>query len=65
MGRLGSFNQLLQTLGVFTAYLCGYFIHEKDKSDEIRWRLLLGFFPIIFLGLRIITLQFIYPFETL
>lgn len=63
VGKLGTFNQLLQTLGVVVAYIAGSMISE-DADDEFRWRIYLGF-PALFLVLRIVGLQMIYRFETL
>ncbi len=63
VGKLGTFNQLLQTLGVVVAYIAGSMIND-DPADEFRWRVYLGF-PALFLVLRILGLQLIYRFETL
>lgn len=59
VGKLGTFNQVMQTLGVVFSYIGGSILDSKDKDDEIRWRLYLGF-PIVFFILRIIAMQMIY-----
>ena len=62
-GKLGTYNQVFQTLGVLFAYGLGTMI-VLDEQDQIRWRFYIGF-PILFLLLRIIALQFIFPFDTI
>jgi MFS family permease len=62
-GKIGSLNQLFQVSGVTFAFLAGYLIDDEDPKDEWRWRIFLAI-PIIPFLLRIIILQFFYPFNT-
>lgn len=64
-GKIGSYNQLNIVVGIMVAYLVGYIIDEEgDTTDEVRWRIFLGF-PIIALIGRIVILQFLYPFNSI
>lgn len=33
LGKLGAYNQLLQTLGVVTAYVAGYLVDGAEAGD--------------------------------
>jgi hypothetical protein len=33
VGKLGSFNQLMQTIGIVAAYIGGLIIEENNKND--------------------------------
>ena len=63
-GKIGSFNQLNIVGGIMISYLMGYVIDDELVQDEIRWRILLSG-PIIMLIMRIITLQLIYPYNSI
>lgn len=60
IGKLGTYNQLLQTCGVVVAYVGGSILNN-DVSDYFRWRIYLGF-PIVALIGRIIGVQVLYRF---
>lgn len=62
-GKMGSMNQLLTCYGVILAYALGFII-DQDKDDEIRWRILVGF-PIIPSLLSIVSLKWIFPYDSL
>ena len=62
-GKIGSMNQLLTCYGVITAYLIGFAINQ-DKTDEIRWRILVGF-PMLPSVLSILSFKYYFPYDTL
>lgn len=61
-GRMGTFNQLLQTSGVLFSCILGFVVIIPKIDDEIMWRLFLGF-PIVPLASRIILLGVIFQFD--
>lgn len=63
VGRLGTYNQLLITMGAVVSYSLGSIILD-DPADQIRWRVYLGM-PAFFLLLRVLVLQLFYRFNTL
>lgn len=63
IGKLGTYNQLAQTVSIVFAYVLGYVV-VNDAGDEVRWRIYLGF-PALVLSLRIWSLWGRYRFETL
>jgi MFS family permease len=62
-GKMGSMNQLLTCYGVITAYSLGFLIGD-DPDDELSWRLLVGF-PMLPCLLSIVSLQWLFPYDTL
>lgn len=63
VGKMGTFNQLMQTFGVLFSCLLGFLVININDSDKIYWRIYLGF-PIVVLVLRLLALAFIYPYDT-
>ena len=63
-GKMGSMNQLLTCYGVIFAYALGFIIDQDDKDDEIRWRILVGF-PIIPCLISIVSLKWVFPYDSL
>jgi hypothetical protein len=61
VGKLGAFNQLLQTLALVSGYTAGYLVQDIDVNDEIRWRIYLGI-PILIFIFRIVSLQLYFRF---
>lgn len=62
-GKLGSMNQLLTCYGVITAYSLGFLVGQ-DRDDQVMWRVLVGL-PIIPSLLSIISLQWLFPYDSL
>lgn len=60
-GKIGSLNQILTCMGVIFAYALGFFIKD-DPSDEMVWRVLVGF-PILPSLLAVVGFTWIYPFD--
>ena len=60
-GKIGSLNHLMTCVGVIIAYVLGFFITE-DGSDEVVWRVLVGF-PIVPCLISVVTFTWIFPFD--
>ena len=62
-GIMGTFNQLLQTMGVLWCYIGGFWLLDLTTSDRIVWRIFLGA-PILILSIRIISLVYVFPYDS-
>ena len=63
-GKIGSYNQVLQVVGVFVCYCVGFLVDDEDIYDQWRWRLFLAFSALPLL-IRTIALQIFFPFDSL
>ena len=55
-GQVGSFNQILITVGIAFAYAMGFLIDDQDLANEWRWRVCV-LVPCLACYLRILTCQ--------
>lgn len=56
-GLMGSFNQIMITIGIAVAYGMGYVIDADDLANAVNWRLCV-FLPIPFCVVRILTCKY-------
>ena len=56
-GLMGSFNQIMITIGIAVAYGMGYVIDADDLTNAVNWRLCV-FLPVPFCVARILTCKY-------
>lgn len=62
-GLMGSFNQIMITVGIASAYAMGYVINPDDLGSAFNWRLCV-FLPIPLCILRILVCRF-FPYDSI
>ncbi len=62
-GRIGSFNQIMITIGIAVAYAMGYVIDAEDLDNSLNWRICV-ILPVPFILIKMFVGS-AYPFDTI